>query len=251
VRSSFLPFTIARMKTGLSWAGLLGTMAAGPAWAQVACEPACLARQDWHQAGTGFGTPPATSSPPEEPRVRIGHDAGTGGTPAYAVRESFSGSASIVTFSSRPVPVRRSRASARPSRSVAQTGARPGGGSGSGFGLRTHPILGGLRNHDGIDMAAPAGSPIVAGSDGVVSAAGWKGGYGLFVAMEHGGGLQTRYAHMSRLNVVAGQSVARGQVIGYVGSTGLSTGPHLHYELRVNGTAINPVANVRRQSGRP
>lgn len=112
----------------------------------------------------------------------------------------------------------------------------------SGYGIRRHPILGGYRAHLGMDFAAPAGSPIVATSDGVVSMANWYGGYGLFVSVEHGGGLQTRYGHMSRLNVVDGQRVRKGEVIGFVGSTGRSTGPHLHYEVRLNGQALNPAA---------
>ena len=116
----------------------------------------------------------------------------------------------------------------------------------SGFGLRQHPIYGTLRRHSGIDLAAPTGAPIVATSDGVVSTANWSGGYGLLVALEHGGGLQTRYGHMSRVNVLPGQRVRRGDVIGFVGSTGNSTGPHLHYEMRVNGQAINPAVRGRR-----
>ena len=110
----------------------------------------------------------------------------------------------------------------------------------SGFGWRTHPTLGGHRAHSGVDLAAPYGSPVIATADGIVGQADWRGGYGLFVAVESGG-VQTRYAHMSRLNVVAGQRVRRGDVIGYVGSTGRSTGPHLHYEVRVNGRAVDPL----------
>ncbi len=110
----------------------------------------------------------------------------------------------------------------------------------SGFGMRAHPLLGGWRAHSGVDLAAVTGSPIVATSDGTVGEANWRGGYGLFVSLEHGGGIETRYGHMSRLNVAAGQQVKKGQVIGYVGSTGRSTGPHLHYEVRRNGQAINP-----------
>lgn len=110
----------------------------------------------------------------------------------------------------------------------------------SGFGWRTHPILGGRRAHSGVDLAAPYGSPVVATADGIVGQANWRGGYGLFVAVENGG-VETRYAHMSRLNVVAGQRVRQGDVIGYVGSTGRSTGPHLHYEVRVNGQAVDPM----------
>ena len=112
----------------------------------------------------------------------------------------------------------------------------------SGFGMRGHPILGGYRAHSGIDLAAPFGSPIYATSDATVSSARWQGGYGLLVALDHGAGLQTRYGHMSRLNVAAGQRVRKGDVIGYVGSTGRSTRPHVHYEMRVNGQAVNPFA---------
>lgn len=112
----------------------------------------------------------------------------------------------------------------------------------SGYGMRQHPLLGGSRLHSGVDIAAPAGSPIYAPTAGVVSGAGWNGGYGLSVTIEHGGGLQTRYGHMSRLAVTAGQSVKAGEVIGYVGSTGLSTGPHLHYEIRRGGAALNPLS---------
>ncbi|WP_240334341.1 M23 family metallopeptidase [Sphingobium estronivorans] len=110
----------------------------------------------------------------------------------------------------------------------------------SDFGMRAHPLLGGFRPHLGVDLAAPAGSPITAMSDGQVSWSGWRGGYGLFVALDHGNGVQTRYGHMSRINVAPGQRVHKGDTIGYVGSTGLSTGPHLHYEMRVNGQAVNP-----------
>lgn len=111
----------------------------------------------------------------------------------------------------------------------------------SSFGMRTHPILGGRRAHKGVDLAMPAGSPIYATADGVISRADWFSGYGLYVAIEHGGELQTRYGHMSRLNVEAGQQVKKGDIIGYVGTTGRSTGPHLHYEVRIAGEAVNPV----------
>ncbi|MFA9200644.1 MAG: M23 family metallopeptidase [Cypionkella sp.] len=111
----------------------------------------------------------------------------------------------------------------------------------SGFGLRTHPVLGGTRAHKGIDLAAPTGTPIYATADGTVGKAEWFSSYGLFVAIDHGGELETRYAHMSRIAVAPGQRVRKGEVIGYVGSTGRSTGPHLHYEVRVAGQAVNPV----------
>lgn len=110
----------------------------------------------------------------------------------------------------------------------------------SDFGMRVHPVLGGRRGHKGIDLAGPAGTPVRASADGVVSRADWFSSYGLYISVEHGGEIQTRYGHLSRLNVAAGQTVRKGDVIGYVGSTGRSTGPHLHYEVRIAGTAVNP-----------
>ncbi|MGE0179683.1 MAG: M23 family metallopeptidase [Sphingomonas sp.] len=110
----------------------------------------------------------------------------------------------------------------------------------SGFGLRMHPILRYPRFHRGLDMGAPSGTPIVAAIDGTVARAGWAGGYGNQVRLSHNGGLGTSYSHMSRIAVAPGARVRQGQVIGYVGSTGLSTGPHLHYEMYRNGQVIDP-----------
>ena len=110
----------------------------------------------------------------------------------------------------------------------------------SRYGMRRHPILGYRRMHAGLDFRAGRGTPIVAVTDGRVVSAGRAGGCGIAVKLNHGGGLETRYCHMSRMAVSRGQDVRRGQVIGYVGSTGLSTGPHLHYEMYRNGRAINP-----------
>ena len=111
----------------------------------------------------------------------------------------------------------------------------------SDYGMRWHPVLGGRRAHKGVDLAAPTGTPIHAAADGIVGRADWFSGYGLYVALEHGGQIETRYGHMSRLNVAAGQQVHKGDIIGYVGTTGRSTGPHLHYEVRVAGEAVNPM----------
>ena len=111
----------------------------------------------------------------------------------------------------------------------------------SGFGLRVHPILRFARFHRGIDFGAGYGTPIVAASDGQVTKAGWAGGYGRQDRIAHGGGIVTSYSHMSRLIVEPGSFVRQGQMIGYVGSSGLSTGPHLHYEVYRNGTAVNPL----------
>ena len=111
----------------------------------------------------------------------------------------------------------------------------------SEFGMRWHPILGGRHQHMGVDLAGPVGTPVHATADGVVGRADWFSGYGLYIALEHGGELETRYGHMSRLNVAAGQIVHKGDVIGYIGTTGRTTGPHLHYEVRIAGTAVNPI----------
>jgi murein DD-endopeptidase MepM/ murein hydrolase activator NlpD len=111
----------------------------------------------------------------------------------------------------------------------------------SDYGMRFHPVLGGRRAHKGVDLAGPTGTPIHATADGIVGKAEWFSSYGLYVALEHGAEIQTRYGHMSRLNVYAGQHVRKGDVIGYIGSTGRSTGPHLHYEVRIAGQAVNPI----------
>lgn len=110
----------------------------------------------------------------------------------------------------------------------------------SDFGMRTHPVLGGRRNHKGIDLAQPMGTPVYATADGLVSKAEPFSSYGNYIQIEHGGELQTRYAHLSGYAVGAGQFVHKGDLIGYVGSTGRSTGPHLHYEVRVAGEAVDP-----------
>ncbi|QMW23370.1 M23 family metallopeptidase [Sandaracinobacteroides saxicola] len=110
----------------------------------------------------------------------------------------------------------------------------------SGFGMRLHPVLGYSRLHQGVDFAAPTGTPVMAAAAGRVTFSGWHGGHGNYVRVQHRPGLETAYAHLSRLNVRNGQMVGQGQIIGLVGSTGLSTGPHLHYEVWMNGRAVDP-----------
>jgi len=110
----------------------------------------------------------------------------------------------------------------------------------SGFGMRFHPILGFSRMHQGVDLAAPLGTPIVAAAEGIVRFAGDHGGYGNFVQIQNDGGMGTGYGHMSGIVVRPGQVVRQGELIGYVGSTGLSTGPHCHFEVYRNGVAVDP-----------
>ena len=112
----------------------------------------------------------------------------------------------------------------------------------SGFGYRVHPILRFARLHRGVDFGAPRGTPIVAAADGVVSAAGWAGGYGRQVRLAHADGVATSYSHMSSIAAEPGSNVRRGEIIGYVGSSGLSTGPHLHYEVYKGGRAVDPLS---------
>jgi murein DD-endopeptidase MepM/ murein hydrolase activator NlpD len=111
----------------------------------------------------------------------------------------------------------------------------------SSFGPRMHPILRFTRMHNGIDYGAGWGAPIIAAADGQIVRAGWAGGYGRQVRIAHAGGLVTSYSHMSRIIADEGGVVRRGELIGYVGSSGLSTGPHLHYEVLKDGVAVNPL----------
>lgn len=202
---------------------------------------------------------PITSPNSVIARVIVSRAADYVGAPVYFSRSRAAGSAGVVQVSSRQLPIGAifsialrprltqplvnllallpgSMPSLMPVAARAMT---------SGFGWRQHPVLGTWRAHSGVDLAAPFGTPIVATGDGVVNTADWQGGYGLLVALDHGKGLQTRYGHMSQLNVAQGQQIHKGDVIGYVGSTGLSTGPHLHYEIRLNGQAINPAVHLQ------
>src|SRR5262249_14059545 len=104
-----------------------------------------------------------------------------------------------------------------------------------------HPIYGDSRLHTGADLAATTGTPIHAAAAGDVISAGWLGGYGNATIIDHGGGIATLYGHQSALLVAAGQHVEKGQVIGRVGRTGSCTGPHLHFEVRVNGNPVDPM----------
>lgn len=112
----------------------------------------------------------------------------------------------------------------------------------SGYGVRSDPFRGSSAMHAGIDLAGPSGTPIYATADGTVQRAGWNsGGYGNLIEIDHGRGIETRYGHLSKILVSPGQRIRRGEIIGRMGSTGRSTGSHLHYEVRIDGRAVNPV----------
>ena len=119
----------------------------------------------------------------------------------------------------------------------------PGSRFSRGFGRMRNPILGTMEMHAGVDWAAPRGTPILAAGDGVIERAGWAGGYGNLIVIRHANGYSTRYGHQTAFakGIKPGVHVHQGQVIGYVGSTGLSTGPHVHFEIRINGKAVNPL----------
>jgi murein DD-endopeptidase MepM/ murein hydrolase activator NlpD len=116
----------------------------------------------------------------------------------------------------------------------------------SGFGYRDSPFTGEKEFHKGIDISTRTGAPIVASADGVVSFTGWDRGYGRVVVIKHGHGFDTKYAHLKKSIVKKGQHVKRGETIGLVGSSGRTTGPHLHYEVHLNGVPVNPIRYVLR-----
>lgn len=197
-------------------------------------------------------TLPAGASVPA--RLTIGRDLDLSGqAPVHFVPATASGGAGGYVLSNRAdVGDAVHAIGALPPVRLATIGSTPAGlpvrtrGLTSTFGMRQHPLLGGTRFHAGIDLAARAGDGVFATGAGRVIAAGWSGGYGLAVTIDHGNGLETRYAHLSRLGVVAGEEVKAGEMVGLVGSTGLSTGPHLHYEMRRFGRPVDPVGTLRR-----
>ncbi|MEM9210410.1 MAG: DUF5930 domain-containing protein [Pseudomonadota bacterium] len=115
----------------------------------------------------------------------------------------------------------------------------------SGYGFRRDPFTGGRRMHSGVDMAGPMGTPIVAAGDGVVTEAGWRSGYGRIVIIKHAQGFESYYAHLNKIRVTKGEIVSQGDRIGDMGTTGRSTGVHLHYEIRIGGKAVNPMTYLK------
>ena len=117
-----------------------------------------------------------------------------------------------------------------------------------GYGVRSDPFSGEGAMHTGVDISAPQGAPVHATADGIVLHAGWNGGYGRCVIIDHGNNYQTWYAHLSRMDVIEGQEIRQGEVLGAVGTTGRSTGSHLHYEVRIGSTPVNPYRFLERSS---
>jgi murein DD-endopeptidase MepM/ murein hydrolase activator NlpD len=177
-------------------------------------------------AGTGLSTLPALQSPEN-----------TFGL----LREILQGIESRLSDARSDVERRNALAAATPSIWPAH------GWLSSAVGRRTDPIHGGDDFHQGLDISADAGSPVYATADGTVSVARREGAYGNLITIDHGFGLETRYGHLSKYEVKSGEKVKRGQLIGRVGSTGRATGPHLHYEVRVNGRLLNPLQLLLQQ----
>lgn len=171
--------------------------------------------------------------------------------PVYGRRTRFSNTAEIVEWTHAPPPRTRPPRAASGSGIAAKSASSSSVYQGprsasagrvtSGFGLRADPFQGTSRMHNGLDLAAPTGTPVIASAGGRVSSAGWLNGYGNSVFVDHGDGVQTRYGHLNAITVAPGQPVTPGTVIGLVGSTGRSTGAHLHYEVRMHGRAVNPL----------
>ena len=157
------------------------------------------------------------------------------------LREILQGIESRLTAAKSDVNRRNALAAATPSIWPAH------GWLSSSVGRRTDPINGGADFHQGLDISADAGSPVYATADGTVTIAAREGAYGNLITIDHGYGLETRYGHLSKYEVKAGAKIQRGQVIGRVGSTGRATGPHLHYEVRVNGRLLNPLQLLLQQ----
>lgn len=162
------------------------------------------------------------------------------GRKIYSDRSAVAGSGTVVAFLDRPPRPVSNGAALGPAGSPLSRGVVTGR-----FGETRSQGGGGTHIHAGVDLAAPQGSAVMAVRDGVVSVASWAGSYGLLVVVRHADGQETRYAHLSAVGVAPGQAVRQGQVVGLVGSTGRSTGPHLHFEVRDRGRPVDPLAALR------
>ncbi|MCT2400052.1 M23 family metallopeptidase [Novosphingobium mangrovi (ex Huang et al. 2023)] len=214
--------------------------------AQAKDAPQMAHLQDVNGTPTGSGRPGSTDSPGENAThiyveaptgtVSVGASYATGGAWRYPDRSGDGHGFAVVGFSAVPVYPRVSLKGVPLGLPVSAAHIS------SSYGLRRHPILGGVRQHAGVDLAVPEGTPVKATTDGVVTHAGWSGGYGLLVQVRQAKGVETRYAHLSHISTSVGQHVKAGDVLGQAGSTGRSTGPHVHYEVRVDGHPVNPLS---------
>lgn len=214
---------------------------------QAAQEQANAAAQE--QARRAANPPPGSAGPEQQSRVANADpsDGGSGSSeaPSSPAASSESGRASsgnaTTTTTAPPATTTTTAAPSAPSGSSSSGYQWPVAGRvSSGFGYRVHPIFGTRRLHAGLDVSAGSGTPIYATKGGTVLFAGWRDGYGNTVMILHDGGIVSLYAHQSRIAASNGESVSGGDLIGYVGSTGWSTGPHLHFEIRVDGAAVDP-----------
>ena len=227
------------LRVSLAAAALAALLHTGPLSASGSAAETSLTLPESTEALTApeaSGYSPITIDAPVG-RVQLARAGDALGERRYEARSGNPG-AVIVTFARTPVR----RKGTGPVLGGVPSGLPLGGARlTSGFGYRFHPLSGRYQPHAGLDLAAPTGTPVLATANGVVDVAGWSGGYGLLVALNHGGDLETRYGHLSGVAVAPGESVKKGQVIGFVGSTGRSTGPHLHYEVREGQIAVDPL----------
>ena len=184
----------------------------------------------------------ATAAEVTKPVEEAQEEALTRGDPGF--RELFASWTALDTAGPDPFAVDVNTTAPQPV-SVPSRNPLNSGSLTSSYGMRVHPILGRRKRHKGIDLAAPTGTPVYATGDGAITRADRSRTYGLVIYIDHGAELETRYAHLSKLLVADGQDVRKGDLIGYVGSTGRSTGPHLHYEVRVDGVAVNPIPYMK------
>lgn len=218
--------------------GAVATIAAalpGASHAQDTDAPAQIALSG--RAGEVWITSVTSASGPVEvaPRanVVVGFDTVQGAT-RYAARSEDENGMATVRFSA--VRPRAGSANAGLPAGLPVSGARLT----SGYGSRIHPLTGRRSNHHGLDLAVATGTPVLATSGGRVVVAGWSGGYGLLVTVDHGDGVETRYGHLSAVSVRSGDIIEDGELVGLAGSTGRTTGPHVHYEIRVDGYSVDP-----------
>jgi murein DD-endopeptidase MepM/ murein hydrolase activator NlpD len=178
--------------------------------------------------GAGFGAVAVAAAAVETHTVRPGAGAGAGAVSDNQMRAAFNTWKKLDTPGIAAIAI----PSVRPVDKLNFT---------SNFGIRSDPFMGTARMHAGVDIPGAVGTPIYATADGMVAHADRKGAYGKLIELDHGKGIATRYGHLSQIMVQPGSRVVRGQLIGLMGSTGRSTGSHLHYEVRIDGSAVNPL----------